>query len=280
MTISTDEQAAATPSVAMLISDIDGTLVTPDKTLTAEAALAVEKLHAAGVAFTLVSSRPPRGMAALVESLAVRAPFAAFNGASLVAPDLRLIRALRLSEDAARRTLALLDERGVQAWVFADDAWFLRDPDGVKVARERHTVGFDPTVVETFDAVLGRVDKIVGVSDDHALLAAVETQARQRLGDDAAAVRSQPYYLDITHPAADKGAAVHDLSALVEIDLSRTAVIGDMANDVAMFAVAGFSVAMGQAPDAVKAKAHAVTATNTDNGFAKAVETLILPRTR
>ncbi len=266
------------PPIAFVVSDIDGTLVTPDKTLTPRAAQAVAQLAAAGVAFSLVSSRPPRGMTALAAALDVQLPFAAFNGAAVVAPDLRLILSRRLSGPAARQTLALFDAQGVDTWVFADGDWLVRDPDGAKVGHEARTVGFGPTVVADFEAVADRIDKIVGVSEDHAHLAEVEALAHIALGATASASRSQPYYLDVTHPQADKGAAVLDLCALAGVDAARTAVIGDMANDIAMFRVAGFAVAMGQAPDAVKAEADAVTGPNTEDGFAAAIEGLVLAR--
>jgi hypothetical protein len=139
-------------------------------------------------------------------------------------------------------------------------------------------VGFEPTIVETFAPYLDRIDKIVGASDRPEHLARVEGLALERLGDRANAIRSQTYYLDITHPAADKCQAVRALAAEMGVSLAATAVIGDQGNDVAMFKVAGFSVAMGQSPDDVRAAASAVTASNSDNGFAKAVERLILPR--
>jgi Cof subfamily protein (haloacid dehalogenase superfamily) len=267
-----------TPPLELLISDIDGTLVTPDKTLTPRAQQAAQRLSEAGVAFSLISSRPARGMAHLVEQLRVSRPIASFNGANIVGVDGHLISALRLPAGTARTTLALLARRGVDAWVFADDAWFLTNPNGSKVAREQHTVGFGPTVVADFDAVIDRIDKLVGVSDDHDLLAKTEVELHTALGETAIAVRSQPYYLDVTNAKADKGHGVLALCAAMGVDPARTAVIGDMSNDVAMFRVAGFSVAMGQAPDAVKAEADAVTGPNTEDGFAEAVERLILPR--
>jgi len=223
------------------------------------------------VQFSLISSRPARGMLQLIDQLKVTTPTAAFNGASVVGPGRKLISALRLPADAARRMLDLLAQRKVDAWVFADDDWLLQNPDAPNVPRERRTVGFDPIVTTDFERVIDRIDKIVGVSTDHDLLARVETEAGALLGDSANAVR-------VTNRAADKGAGVLALCKAIGVDPARTAVIGDMSNDVAMFRVAGFSIAMGQAPDAVKAEAMAATAANTDEGFAKAVETLVLPR--
>ena len=264
--------------IAFLISDVDGTLVTPDKRLTEPAAAAVRSLHVAGVGFSLISSRPPRGMAALLSALEVDQPFAAFNGGSILGPGGEVLERLMVPPDAARMALALFDLRGVDSWVFARGEWWLRDPHGVNTDRERRTVGFEPTVIASFDPLLGEVDKLVGVSGDHDLLARTEVETQAQLAGLAAAVRSQPYYLDVTHLQANKGRAVREICRLIGLDLQRLAVIGDMENDVSMFVEAGFAVAMGQASEAVRAAADAIAGPNTEEGFADAVSRYVLPR--
>lgn len=264
------------PDIALVISDVDGTLVTPDKILTPAAIAAVRGLRDAGVGFTLISSRPPRGMASLVTQLDVCLPFSAFNGGSLSGPDLGLLETHRLAPEVAREIIALLAKRGVDVWVFALGDWLLRDPDGTNVPREKHTVGFDPKAVDDFENVIDCIDKIVGVSNDVTLLAAVESELKATMNGTAAIILSQPFYLDVTHPRANKGDGVSALCDHIGVDLSHTAVIGDMFNDVAMFARAGYSIAMGQSPDDVKKRADAVAKSNTEDGFAYAVNRLIL----
>ena len=262
----------------LFVSDIDGTLVTPDKLLTAAASEAVAELRSAGVPFSVVSSRPPRGMRRIVEALDLELPFAAFNGGSVVEAGGNVLQAHRLDAATAAAVLGLIERAGVRPWVFADDAWLLKDPNGPKVERERTTVNFEPSVVASFDAVIDRVDKIVAASDDVGLLDRVEAALRAKLGAGANVERSQSYYVDVTHRLANKGEAVRAIAARAGADLGRTIVIGDMTNDVAMFRVAGFAIAMGQGPDTVKAAAGAVTASNAEDGFAKAVRSLVLPR--
>jgi Cof subfamily protein (haloacid dehalogenase superfamily) len=262
--------------IALLIADVDGTLVTPDKRLTPAAVDAARRLGEAGVGFTIVSSRPPRGMAPIVQQLDITLPFAAFNGGTLATPSLELIEAHRLPHDVARAALALLTARGVDAWVYADGDWRVRDRAGLRVPHERLTLGYGPTPVADFEDVMGRIDKLVGVSDDPALMASVEAAARQLLDARATINRSQTYYLDFTDPKANKGEAVRSLCQRIGVDLRRTAVIGDMINDVAMFAQAGFSIAMGNASPEVKARATAVAETNENDGFAKAVDRFVL----
>jgi Cof subfamily protein (haloacid dehalogenase superfamily) len=264
--------------IALVISDVDGTLVTTDKRLTERSRAAVAALRQRGVRFTVVSSRPPFGLRMLVEPLALDQPMAAFNGCAIVTPALAPVEAHAIGAAAARTALAFLGEHGVDAWLFTTRDWMVRDPKGAHVDHERHTVLTEPRIVADFTAYLDQAAKIVGVSDDFARLAALEETARERLAGQASVVRSQNYYLDITAPGIDKGVAVTALCRSIGVPPERTAVLGDMGNDVSMFRVAGFSVAMGNASDAVKRAASATTRSNEDDGFADAVEALILPR--
>jgi Cof subfamily protein (haloacid dehalogenase superfamily) len=263
--------------IRLVVSDVDGTLVTPDKTLTPASVAAVRRLKESGVGFTLISSRPPRGMAALIERLEVDLPFAAFNGGSLVQPDMTLIEAKRLTADAARAAIELFRRRGVGVWGFADGEWLVTDAGGPYVPRETRTVGFAPTLVTDFEAVIDRLDKLVGVSEHQALLATVEAETQRRLRGEANVRRSQVYYLDVTSLEADKGHGVRALCRRIGTPATHTAVIGDQANDIAMFKVAGLSIAMGQGTAEVKASARFITDANTEDGFAHAVERFVLP---
>ena len=101
---------------------------------------------------------------------------------------------------------------------------------------------------------------------------------QQQFGTRVSASRSQPYYLDVTHPEANKGVVAERLSHYYQIPLEQIATLGDGANDVLMFQRSGLSIAMGNASEEVRRRATCVTASNKDEGFAKAVEEFILPR--
>jgi len=167
----------------------------------------------------------------------------------------------------------------VDAWVFVGDVWYLTNPDGAYVPRERRTVGYDGVLVQRFDDVdLDAVDKIVGSTADAPLLERVEQDLQKRLEGHANAARSQSYYLDITHVLANKGDAVRELARRRNVPLERVAVLGDMTNDIAMFDIAGVSIAMGQASEAVQRRASLVSSTNDEDGFAVGVNALLTAR--
>jgi Cof subfamily protein (haloacid dehalogenase superfamily) len=263
-------------AVRLVIADVDGTLVTPDKVLTPRASAAVHSVLDAGIAFTITSGRPPRGMKMMIDALQLQHPIAAFNGGVLINSDLSVIRQYFLPADAARQTIDIVSKHGLDVWLYTDTDWFVRARHGPHVDREEWTVKFPPVVVPTYDVLLNRVAKIVGVSDDHEAVAHCEADVRAACGQSVSAARSQPYYLDVTHPNANKGTVVRLLSEILGVTEHDVATIGDMPNDILMFQRSGVSIAMGQANDEVKRAATYITASNLEEGFAIAMERFVL----
>ena len=261
--------------IALVVSDVDGTLVTDDKRLTPAAVAAVRRLGAAGIGFTLASSRPPVGLRHLAEALDLRLPMGAFNGSTVCTPDLRPISERLIPEAIARAAVTRLDAAGTDLWVFADGAWNLRDAGAPCTDLERRTLQTEPKVVPDLSPLLGRAAKIVGVSRDHAGLARLEQSLAAELDGRAAVHCSQPYYLDVTPPGIDKGSFVADLGRQLGIPRERIATLGDAANDIALFRESGLSVAMGTAAPAVQRAASAVTADNNGDGFARAINRFV-----
>jgi Cof subfamily protein (haloacid dehalogenase superfamily) len=262
--------------ISLVLADVDGTLVTEQKVLTERAQAAVKALQAAGVRFAITSGRPPLGMAMLFDKLALDTPIAGFNGGLFVERDLRIISQKTVSPAIARQAVDLLRQHSLDVWIYAGNEWLITQPDAPHVAREAWTVKFEPKVVKEFDGVLESVAKIVGVSDDLEQVRRCEADAQAAFGAGASANRSQPYYLDITNKDANKGAVLEYLSRQLEIPAEEIATIGDQPNDVLMFKRSGFSIAMGNASDEVKAQATAVTESYNDEGFAKAMERFVL----
>lgn len=111
--------------IRLVLADVDGTLVTREKILTPRAIRAVEALKQLGILFTITSGRPPRGMAMLLPALQLNTPFAGFNGGMMVQPDLTLIEALRLPAVTAEKTLAILKDHQVPAWLYTSTEWLV-----------------------------------------------------------------------------------------------------------------------------------------------------------
>ena len=268
--------------IRLLVSDIDGTLITPDKTLTDRTVDAVQRLHAAGIQFAMTSSRPPPGLAMYATPLGVTTPLGAYNGGAYCDPTTLAVIAQRAIPEAAVAPLVeTIESAGLQAWVYRGGAWLVRDVDAWHVQHEAEVVQFTPTQVDDFGELRGAdaadVVKVVGVSQDHDAVERVEGQVQQQLGAMVSATRSQAYYVDVTNPDANKGAVIDYLSEHLGVPHDAIAAIGDGQNDTLMFAKVGLSIAMGNCDAEVQHAADVMTATNADDGFARAVDQYLLP---
>jgi Cof subfamily protein (haloacid dehalogenase superfamily) len=262
--------------VRLVVADVDGALVTPDKIVTPRAHAAVQKIMEMGIAFTITSGRPPRGMKMLIDDLQLQHPVTAFNGGLFVRPDLSVIRENLLPREAVQPVIDILIRHKLDVWIYNEKDWFVPSRHGPHVDREEWTVKFPPIVVSTFDGLLDRVMKIVGVSDDLGAVARCEKDVQQERGEHVSAARSQPYYLDVTHPKANKGEVITVLSEMLQVPTANIATIGDMPNDVLMFKRSGVSIAMGNASPEVQHQARFVTSSNKEEGFALAMERFVL----
>jgi Cof subfamily protein (haloacid dehalogenase superfamily) len=265
--------------IRLVIADVDGTLVTHDKVLTKRAAESVFKLRDAGTQFAVTSGRPPHGMAMLIDPLKLDEPLAAFNGGVVIQPDLKtVLRQNFLSPSAVKQAVQVIIEHKLDAWIYTDLVWYVRDLKAPHVDREEWTVKFAPVVTKDLESLMDRVAKVVGVSDDLNAVQRCEKDVQDACGATVSAARSQPYYLDVTHPKANKGEVVLAMSDLLKIPVEEIATIGDMPNDVLMFVKSGVSIAMGNASQEVQKSATYVTDSNEEEGFASAMEQFILKR--
>jgi hydroxymethylpyrimidine pyrophosphatase-like HAD family hydrolase len=136
--------------IRLLLADVDGTLVTQDKLLTETTKAVVHTLREAGILFAITSGRPPRGMSMLIGPLAIKGAIAGSNGGVYVNPDLSVIKSHTLDPVTAKQALALILDQGLDAWVYTETEWLIRDQAAAHVAREAWTVKFDARVVAAF----------------------------------------------------------------------------------------------------------------------------------
>jgi Cof subfamily protein (haloacid dehalogenase superfamily) len=262
--------------VRLVVADVDGTLVTPDKALTPRARAAVHALDEAGIAFTISSGRPALGMKALIEALHLQHPISAFNGALFVRPDLSVVRERLIPFVVVPPVIDTLTRGGLDVWIYTDTDWRVMSRHAPHVDREEWTVKFPPRVVHSFKGLRDPVVTIVGVSDDPAVMVRCVEEMGRTFGQQVSAALSQPYYLDVTHPDANKGAVVGVLSELLGIPTAQIATVGDMPSDVLMFERSGTSIAMANASADVQRAATFVTSSNSEEGFAVAMERFVL----
>lgn len=264
--------------IRLLVSDIDGTLVRDDKSLSESVVDAVRRLRSAGIGFSLISARPPTGMSQLVERLKLSGPFGAFGGGTIFEADGSILSSAQIDPVVAQDMVALLEAAGVAVWLFANSRWYAHDDTNPHCLRERISSGLAPTLRRDFADLLDHADKIMGVDDDLDLMQTLQMRAKSLVNRGGTIVRSQPYFLDLTAPQANKGEGVAAIAKAAGVPLANVAVIGDMPNDLPMFKRPRMAIAMGQAPQVVRSAADMVTASNEHDGVALAIDRILACR--
>jgi Cof subfamily protein (haloacid dehalogenase superfamily) len=262
--------------IELLVSDVDGTLLTPEKTITSQSKASIARLRENGTRFTLASSRPVQGLKRFAEELDVNAPFGALNGGVFVSADFKIIHAKVLPGAVGKHTLEIFRHHGLIPWLYTASDWFVENPNESRVKEEVIEVEFQPKQCSDLSLLLDQAVKLVGVSigpsdksqDCDAVLS-------RRLGRSASVSRSHADFLDVTHPQATKGNVICFLSAQLGIPTNAIAAIGDMPNDIPMFEQSGIGIAMGNASTEVKRHANFVTTSNSENGLATAIDILL-----
>jgi Cof subfamily protein (haloacid dehalogenase superfamily) len=265
-------------SIAALLADVDGALLSGGALFTARTIEVVERLRDRGVVFCITSNRPPRALRMLIEPLELTMAMAAFNGAVIVRPDLSVIDEKTLPVEMPAHVIDIMRAHRLEAWVYTTAHWFVTDLHGPRVEREAASVQFSPIVVPHYENLSHEVVKIVGVSTNHYAVSRCEASIQAEFGSRLTASRSQPYYLEVTHAEANTGAVVTRLARYLKVSPHRIATIGDQRHDTLMFKESGLSIAMANASAEVQRQATFVTTVVGDEGLANAVESFVLPR--
>jgi Cof subfamily protein (haloacid dehalogenase superfamily) len=261
-------------SISLVISDIDGTLITSNHEVTDATKAAAAKLYERGVELSLASSRPPRSITPLADALLLRGAFAAFNGALVVKRNGEVLARSVISAEVISRVKAIADGFGLAVWLYDEVDWWTPVRDAF-VEREEHTSGFAAKLDGYAERITREANKLTVVGNPE-FVAQAEQQILKELAKEVSASRSKPRFLDVTAYGIHKGTVVVRLAKLLNIPTDRVAVIGDGPNDIEMFKQAGMSIAMGQAVDEVREAATYVTASNDDEGWAHGIEKYVL----
>jgi len=260
----------------LFISDVDGTLLNAQKELSPATVQAVHDLQSAGILFSLVSQRPLQGLKKIAEILKLHNSCAALNGGVITDSALTVISEKHVRSSLLQGIVGTIERYGLDPWIYTRTRWYVSRCDGPHVLHEADVLGFSPVPFETLSELSEPVIKITAVSDHYDQVNDCERYLKQHFGNQLAIVRSLANHLDISHPDANKGSAVISIAGQLGIPLNQVATAGDGENDIPMFRVSGFSIAMGQGSAEVHRAAAFTTTSNAQDGLAWAINDLIL----
>ncbi|HWN98075.1 MAG TPA: HAD-IIB family hydrolase, partial [Blastocatellia bacterium] len=149
-------------NISLIVSDIDGTLITSNHEVTEATEAGAARLHERGIALSLASSRPPRSIKPLAEALALRSGFAAFNGALVVTAGGEVLESSVVPPATTARVKAIADEFGLSVWAYDEKDWWAPRRDSF-VEREEHTSGFGPLIEGYAERITQNLNKLTVV---------------------------------------------------------------------------------------------------------------------
>jgi Cof subfamily protein (haloacid dehalogenase superfamily) len=264
--------------IEMIVSDLDGTLLHHDGTVSKRTEAAVRAAVAAGFKVVLASGRPPRTVQPIADQCGLKGLAVCSNGAILYDLDRQEVMSHEhVPQDALKDIITRLRER---------------EPSVSFATEYGHRVGREPTFPHPETWVSG-LDPLI--DDIHALTAdsviklaihhpdqAVETLAklvRSIVGNQLSVTFSGMHFVEVAAAGISKALGLSRVCERLGVDPKRVVAFGDMPNDLAMLAFVGRGVAVGNAHPDVMAEGYETTATNDEDGVAQVIEALVAART-
>ena len=280
-----DKLLAAGKKVKLIVSDIDGTLLTSDRKLTGENIAAIKKAEEQNIKFTICTGRVPSMLGYYIKTLEIDTPVITFNGAVVWDPvQDRTIFDIPMDEDELKGLLEICKYYQMDYGAMTMGInYFSKNSFRIAHYQEYNefakSQGMSIMEVDTFDEDHHCLD---GIKVYKLLITDKDPKRIKILEDHLHTLKKTGYttsdvgLLDIAEKSVNKGLGVQKLAQTLHLQPEEVCTIGDYDNDIPMLTYAGFSVAMGNALPYVKEHALYVTATNNESGLAQVMEKYIL----
>ena len=269
----------------LLVLDVDGTLLNDAKEITKRTLSALLKIQQMGVRVVLASGRPSYGLMKVAKTLELGnygGFILSYNGCQIInAQNGEILFERRINPEMLPYLEKKARKNGFALFTYHDNLILTNNSDDEHVLDEAELNDLVVIEEEEFSTAIDFAPcKCMLVSDDEAALVALEEHWKKRLSGVLDVFRSEPFFLEVVPCSVDKANTLGALLEHLGVKREEVMAIGDGTCDVAMLQLAGMGVAMGQAPDSVKACADYITASNEEDGVAAAVEKMILAEVR
>ena len=255
--------------------DMDGTLLKSDHSVSVANKEAIQKLLKKGILVVIISARPLHGILPISKDVVTDdMPIVSLNGSYILLKGEIIYEAAVSLQD----TIAIHNElKGyeVSPMYYSQQQWYAEmDNDRIKKEQKITPVKIK---IQPFADTLGEWEKQqngpnkILIAGDKELIKQIEERLTVQHAGQLNIYKSQATYLEVMSLAASKAKAIQLLIEKYGINKNEIMAIGDNYNDKGMIEFAGVGVAMGNAPEEIKAVADYVTDTNNNDGVAKAL---------
>ncbi len=267
------------PTVQLIVSDIDGTLLNSDHNLSERSIKALRAAHAQGVKIALATGKAAMAGKTIIEQVGIPMYGIYVQGLLLMNEDGRVFGQQSLHPDIARQVITYADERGFAIIAYGSDRLYARS---ITPQVRDYTVPYHEMLPEAVGALQNilwntAIHKLSIIGEARAITG-LRWQLNAQLNGKVRLMQAGlPEMLEVLPTGGGKGAALKTLLKELSIKPEHVLAIGDAENDIEMIQMAGVGVAVGNADDKTKAAAKHIVASNDLDGFAEAVERFVLP---
>lgn len=272
-------------SIKLVVTDLDGTLLTSDKKVSPRAMRAIEAMREKGVYFTIATGRNTASAAGIIRQFQIQAPVIVGNGAFVHDPDgKKFYHKELMPEKDIQTVMDVTREMDTSFYAFDEELIYCPRTRATEESVRWFAIAKNPILQKSFrwfdtyeqvmEAVSGRTAKLLIIEGDLEKNARVRAEVERRVK--VMIVNSEPEKLDISNYGVSKGRAIRQVAEILGLKKEEVLALGDGENDAEMMENAGIGVAMKNAVDAVKNAADFVTLDNDADGFAYAIERFVL----
>ncbi len=256
----------------IVFSDIDGTFIRKDHTLSEKHALAAKKLIEQKIPFVLVSARMPEGIYPITNQIGIKIPIISYSGGLVLTADEKILYSKTIDENSARDMIEAIENiepelrKRVSPNFYAGRKWYVNSIDE-RVQVEINTTKASVEIVPDFRKLLDKKilpNKLLLLGDDESC-AILEKDLGGKFPN-LHVVRSSSHILDIMEKTVSKATGIKVMLEHFGLTVEDALAFGDNYNDREMLQLVGHSVVMDNAPDEIKQLADEVTDSNENDG--------------
>jgi len=256
-------------SVKIILSDVDGTFLADDKSVTPLTIRAAKKILAQGIKLVFVSARMPEAIYIITDNIKIpHTPLICYNGAFILTEEEKIICDKKVPADATKKILSEMFSRwkDISVSCYVGRKWYVQEID---FRIEKEILNTDALAeVANFKELIDKniLPNKIFVRCEPPTCLEMESEL-SKLFPNLNVVRSAPHLLEVMDKSVSKATGIEILLNHYGLNKEEAIAFGDNFNDVEMLKYIPRSVAMGNAPEEVKKIASAVTDSNEDSGI-------------
>ena len=256
--------------IKMVVTDIDGTIYSPETGITDNVKVCINKLVQNNIMVIIATGRTYSSAKTVADKLGIKYPLICYQGGLVNSYDGEILDVKYLDMAPAKEIIDDFRKRNIHLNVYVEDKLYVED-DNQYIKDYIGDKGIDYWKVNSFNELdFTKLNKLLAINYDTEFIDKLINELSNKYPQ-LYVVKSAKYFCEIANKQATKGNAIKFLANKYNFKLNEVMAIGDQNNDIEMVETAGIGVAMGNGTEQIKQKADYITDTIENDGFVKAI---------